>query len=150
MNVLDLFAGTGALGFEAASRGATHVIMLENAPQALQMLEASRDRLAATQIEIRRGDASVLMQTFLAREQRFDIIFLDPPFRSGWLERVGPMSVELLTAGGLLYVEAEAPIDPMQFGGETLEIVRADKAGQVFYHLLRRKMGDDPREKPPC
>ena len=150
LSVLDLFAGTGALGFEAASRGAKHVLMVENAPGALQMLKTSRDRLAATEIEIWQADAREALRMLLERVERFDVIFLDPPFHLGWLERIGALSAQLLAPEGLLYVETEARFDPALFGISHFEVVRADKAGQVFYHLLRRKIGDNPREISPC
>src|SRR5512134_266606 len=75
---LDLFAGSGALGFEAASRGAARVVMVESDRVALAALRESRARLEAAEVEIVRGDA----QAWIARaRESFDVVFLDPPFR---------------------------------------------------------------------
>src|SRR5476649_1681914 len=75
---LDLFAGSGALGFEAASRGAARVVMVEKDRAAVAELERSRATLGAAQVAVVDGDAAL----YLAREQeRFDVVFLDPPFR---------------------------------------------------------------------
>jgi 16S rRNA (guanine966-N2)-methyltransferase len=141
---LDLFAGSGALGFEAASRGAARVALVENYGPAVRQLEASKGKLKAAQVEVLRGDALALLQGFVSRAgsaKGFDLIFADPPYHQNWLERVMPLCAQVLTPTGLLYVESEQALDGdaapawMAFW----EIVRADKAGMVFYHLLRRK-----------
>ncbi|HYD79108.1 MAG TPA: 16S rRNA (guanine(966)-N(2))-methyltransferase RsmD [Paucimonas sp.] len=140
---LDLFAGTGALGFEAASRGAARVVMIEAGGPAVRQLEATKEKLRASQVEIRRGDA-LAGAHHLAHDtgQRFDLIFLDPPYHQDWLAKIMPLCERLLTEAGLLYAEAETPLTaedaPPWMAG--WEIVRADKAGMVFYHLLRRKI----------
>ncbi len=141
---LDLFAGTGALGFEAASRGAARVVMCEANMPALRQLEATREKLHAEQVRIVRGDALATAQSLGARidEQtaRFNVIFLDPPYHQDWLARLLPVCGRLLTGDGLVYAEAEQPLDgdapPAWLAG--WEVIRADKAGMVFYHLLRR------------
>ena len=78
MQCLDLFAGSGALGFEAASRGAARVVMVECDRSALAALRATRTALNAAQVEIVAGDASAFLA---ASNERFDLVFLDPPFR---------------------------------------------------------------------
>lgn len=139
---LDLFAGTGALGFEAASRGAARVVMVEDNAAAVRQLAAAQDKLKAGNVEIRRGDALAAATAFAAAGEagRFDLIFLDPPYHRDWLARMLPLCSPLLSAGGLVYAETEAPLDgdepPEWMAG--WESVRADKAGMVFYHLLRR------------
>lgn len=143
---LDLFAGTGALGFEAASRGAAQVIMVEDSLPAVRQLEATREKLKSDRVVIQRGDARAAVQQ-LARangiEARFQVIFLDPPYHQGWLEKMLPLCRPLLADDGLVYAETEAPIDadapPDWLAGWT--VVRADKAGMVFYHLLQCKSG---------
>lgn len=143
---LDLFAGTGALGFEAASRGAASVVMVESNTPAVRQLEATKEKLHAAQVNIVRADALSMAQGLLTRgsspTSAFQLIFLDPPYHQEWLPRMLPVCAKLLAAGGLVYVESEQPFD-----AETLpewldawEVVRADKAGMVFYHLLRRKI----------
>jgi 16S rRNA (guanine966-N2)-methyltransferase len=140
---LDLFAGTGALGFEAASRGAERVVMIEANLPAVRQLEATREKLHAGQVSVLRGDALSMTQGMAAgsADGRFDVIFLDPPYHQDWLPRMLPSCARLLGEGGLLYVEAEQPLQaeapPAWLDG--WEIVRADKAGMVFYHLLQRK-----------
>ena len=145
MNCLDLFAGTGALGFEAASRSAAKVVMVENNPQAVRQLEATKAKLKAEQVAIQRGDALSFMQGLVSRNAApFDVIFLDPPYHQDWLVKILPLCHRLLSDGGLVYAEAEMPLD-----AETAEwmrgweVVRADKAGMVFYHLLRRNTSQE-------
>lgn len=150
VSVLDLFAGTGALGFEAASRGARAVLLVEMQARAILSLEAAKEKLSARQIEILRADALSTAQRLVKSGERFDVIFLDPPFRQGWLERIVGAARDLLSPDGLLYVESETRVDDDSAARWGLDVVRADKAGQVFYHLLRRKTGDTPRENTPC
>ena len=130
-HVLDLFAGTGALGFEAASRGAAHVQMVESNPAAVAALRALRNRLGALQVRVHAGDARQL----LARlgDARFDLVLVDPPFGLGWLDNLWPALPGVLAHDGLLYIEAEHPVDaPAGF-----EVLRQSKAGHVHFQLLR-------------
>ena len=114
---LDLFAGTGALGFEAASRGAARVVMVEDNAVAVRQLEATKEKLKAENIDIRRGDALAAASSLASKaENGFRVIFLDPPYHQDSLD-------------------GETPPDWMA----GWEVVRADKAGMVFYHLLQRK-----------
>src|SRR5690554_7396711 len=76
--VLDLFAGTGALGFEAASRGAAHVQMVESHPSALSALRALRNKLDALQVRVHAGNALTVVERL--DDARFDLVLLDPPF----------------------------------------------------------------------
>lgn len=141
---LDLFAGTGALGFEAASRGAARVTMVESSPAAVRQLEATKEKLQADHVGIMRGDAVAIAKRLAASTEdesnRFNLIFLDPPYQQNWLEKILPVCTRLLKEGGLIYAEAEqilnseAPPDWL-IGWD---VVRADRAGLVFYHLLRR------------
>ncbi len=142
---LDLFAGTGAFGFEAASRGAASVLMVENYLPAVKRMEASKAKLNAEQVTILQGDAGRIAHSLVERRDgehaRFDVIFLDPPYHHGWLAKMLPLCERLLEVGGLVYAEAEQSLDE-ENGPDWLrpwESVRANKAGMVFYHLLRRK-----------
>jgi 16S rRNA (guanine(966)-N(2))-methyltransferase RsmD len=128
--VLDLFAGTGALGFEAASRGAAHVQMVETNPQAIAALRQLRTRLGANQVRIHAGDANIVMARLNATP--FDLILLDPPFGKGWLDALWPKLPSIMAHNALLYVEAEEAIDVP----DTFHILRQGKAGQVHFHLL--------------
>lgn len=137
---LDLFAGSGALGFEAASRGARAVMLVDSHAPAVRQLEANRDKLKATNVSVLRADALASAQSMAARGQRFDLIFLDPPYQQELLSKALPLCRALLKEGGFVYAESglalpfgeDAP-DWLQGFGE----VRSDKAGMVFYHLLK-------------
>jgi 16S rRNA (guanine(966)-N(2))-methyltransferase RsmD len=127
---LDLFAGSGALGFEAASRGAAQVVMVEHNIHVHRALVENAKLLNATQMEVHRGDALA----FLASDQRrFDVIFLDPPFNQNWLEKLLPQLAPHLSEDGMVYVEAEAALTDV--GG--WQLTKQGKAGNVHYCLLK-------------
>ncbi|OGA23523.1 MAG: 16S rRNA (guanine(966)-N(2))-methyltransferase RsmD [Betaproteobacteria bacterium RIFCSPLOWO2_02_FULL_65_24] len=128
---LDLFAGSGALGFEAASRGAAAVTMVEKHRAAFAALQENSRQLAAENVRLERGDAL----EFLAREPaRYDVIFVDPPFRQGLPEGMLGRLAERLAQGGRVYIESDQP-----FREETgWRVIRQARAGQVHYHLLER------------
>lgn len=136
IDCLDLFAGTGALGFEAASRGARKVVLVESHPAALRQLIATRDKLTAAQVTVQGGDALNVAAGIAAK---FNLIFLDPPYQLQLLPRLLPLCYSLLTVGGLVYAEAEQPfeIEPKPEWLNGWDVVRADKAGMVHYALLR-------------
>jgi 16S rRNA (guanine966-N2)-methyltransferase len=101
---LDLFAGSGALGFEAASRGAKSVVMIERNAQAERALRENCSLLAGEGIEIQRADAL----TFLRADTRhFDVIFLDPPFQADLLPGVLPLLPGHIEPGARVYLEAD-------------------------------------------
>jgi 16S rRNA (guanine966-N2)-methyltransferase len=128
--VLDLFAGSGALGFEAASRGVGHVQMVERDKSALAALRTLRDKLGADQIRIHAGDALATLQRMDA--SRFDLVLLDPPFGQEWLVRLWPLLPAVLAPGGLVYVESESPVEPPK----DFTLLRQDKAGAVHYLVM--------------
>lgn len=140
---LDLFAGTGALGFEAASRGAAKVVMVEANTPAVRQLEATREKLHAEHVSIVRGDALSTAQRLAmgTNDASFNVIFLDPPYHQDWLAKMLPACERLLAAGGLVYAESEAPLgtDGAPDWLARWNVIRADKAGTVFYHLLQCK-----------
>jgi 16S rRNA (guanine966-N2)-methyltransferase len=127
---LDLFAGTGALGFEALSRNARQVTMLELARAPFQALLQNQRLLGATQAEIRPMDA---LQFLAQNKQRFDVIFCDPPYHKQWLDKLLPQLASHLAEDGLLYVEAEYALK----SDSDWQVIKSGKAGQVFYHLLQ-------------
>ena len=131
---LDLFAGSGALGFELASRGAAAVTLVERNPRALQALEALRARLHAEEITILAGDAFA----HASRLPRggFDIVFLDPPYGEGLLAAALPVVRPLLAAAALVYVEDNAPLEEPSLRSAGFHMVRHDRAGQVNFALL--------------
>ncbi|MYM32994.1 16S rRNA (guanine(966)-N(2))-methyltransferase RsmD [Duganella sp. FT94W] len=139
--VLDLFAGSGALGFEAASRGAQSVTMIDSNAQVTRQLDDIKTRLKADNVQIMRGDAVSVAQSAALRGHKYSLIFLDPPYQQSLLEKTLPLCLALLKEGGLVYVESGLALAFPE--GETpdwlanWEIIRADKAGMVFYHLLK-------------
>jgi len=130
---LDLFAGSGALGFEAASRGADRVVLVEQAPRVLATLKENAGLLGAgTRVEIVRSDA---LQYLVSTGSKFDTIFLDPPYSKGWIDRLAEYLPTVLNEDGAIYVEAEYEIDSL---GDW-RTVRRGRAGEVNFHLLRRE-----------
>lgn len=131
MNCLDAFAGSGALGFEAASRHAGRVVMLESRREACELLKQNRELLGANRVEIQMADALGWMKN---ASEKFDIIFLDPPFASGLAAQALPLAIRLLDAEGYIYLEqADSIIAP-----EGFIIHREGRAGQSRFALLRR------------
>lgn len=130
LHCLDLFAGSGALGFEALSRGAASVTLVENNPAVHRALQDNAKLLKADKANILRSDA----QSFLAQNrQSFDVIFLDPPYGQGWLEKLLPLLAQHLAPEGVVYAEAEKALQD----GEGWQVVKHGKAGNVHYHLLK-------------
>jgi 16S rRNA (guanine966-N2)-methyltransferase len=126
---LDLFAGSGALGFEAASRYAASVTLVEQNPAVHRALIDNAAMLKAQQVRIQRMDAL----QFLAQDtQRYDVIFLDPPFGQGWLPRLLPLLPEHLAEDGVVYAEGELQLQE----GDGWQVLKHGKAGAVHYHLL--------------
>lgn len=142
MHCLDLFAGTGALGFEAASRGMAQVIMIEGNRAAYEQLQRVKNKLKASQIALFHADAMDMAVQFVRQEKTFDLIFLDPPFRKAWLPKIVPLCAELLAKDGLIYMESDMQLTEEQLalwpGNDVsaLRLVRAGQAGQVYYHLF--------------
>jgi 16S rRNA (guanine966-N2)-methyltransferase len=129
---LDLFAGSGALGFEAASRGASRVVMVENAVAVMKALEQARDLIGAKQVDLVLADAF----DYLKRgTEPFDVVFLDPPFRQNALPALLRQLPARLAPGGRVYVEAPAPVEP----GESWRELKRARAGRVSYQLLERR-----------
>ncbi|MBA3581142.1 MAG: 16S rRNA (guanine(966)-N(2))-methyltransferase RsmD [Gammaproteobacteria bacterium] len=131
---LDMFAGSGALGFEAASRGASHVLMLEQQAILVKHLRTQKDLLNATQIEIQQVDS---LQYLASLQQIFDIVFIDPPFTALNMQQVLAVlhSSQCLTAHTLLYIEQSAaqglPALPSGWHYE-----RQKQSGDVVYGLV--------------
>jgi 16S rRNA (guanine(966)-N(2))-methyltransferase RsmD len=130
--VLDAFAGSGALGFEAASRGAAEVLLVEQDAGLVRSLNASRERLKATTLRIRRGDGLSTLRT--AAPQSYELILLDPPFDAGLAGAALAASVRALAAGGWVYLESgeAAPAAP-----EGLQLHRQGHAGAVHFALFQ-------------
>ncbi|HJW11288.1 MAG TPA: 16S rRNA (guanine(966)-N(2))-methyltransferase RsmD [Albitalea sp.] len=136
LSCLDLFAGSGALGFEAASRGAARVVLVEKDRAALAQLERNRAALAAAQVEIVADDALQFLQH---SRGRFDVVFLDPPFRQNAWPALAMRLPPRLAAGARVYLEAPRPVQAQAPWRE----LRRGRAGEVSYQLLEWE-GDDP------
>ncbi len=135
---LDLFAGTGALGFELASRGAARVVLVERQPQLVQQLRDLQAKLDASQVEIIAGDA-LAVAAGLPRAS-FDVVLLDPPFGAGLLWPAVEAACALLAPGGFIYAETDALIAAADAAVHGLEVVRSARAGRVCFHLLQLRV----------
>ncbi|MFZ6648803.1 16S rRNA (guanine(966)-N(2))-methyltransferase RsmD [Undibacterium sp. TJN25] len=144
LNCLDLFAGSGALGFEAASRGMGSVTMVEYHTPAFRQLDAVKQKLQAVQVTLLRADALTVVQAMAGRGQKFDLIFLDPPYKLGLLPKILPYCADMLGAKGIVYVESEVPLQGEDVDESTAamlegwSVLRADHAGSVYFHILQR------------
>jgi 16S rRNA (guanine966-N2)-methyltransferase len=127
---LDLFAGSGALGFEAASRGATRVVMVERDRAAFAALGKAQAALQAPQVSLVHADA---LQYLRAGDERFDVVFLDPPFGQNALPAVFGALPARLAPRARVYVEAPQAFEP----GAPWAVLRGARAGQVSYQLLQ-------------
>jgi 16S rRNA (guanine966-N2)-methyltransferase len=136
---LDLFAGSGALGFEALSRGASEVVFVERDPASARAISDTLARLRCDRGRVEQADALAWLDRGPSASKPFDIVFLDPPYSEAWL----PVLAEKLECGGWLapgawiYLEdAAARGEPPLPEGWTL--LRSKRAGDVGYHLARR------------
>lgn len=137
IEALDLFAGSGALGFECASRGARRVILVEQRKEAAAALRALAARLRCAAVQIVDGDALAAAARLAPRS--LDLVLLDPPFGSGLLAPALAAAARLLRPGGLLYVETDVALTDDAGSGLGLEAIRQGHAGAVRFHLLRAR-----------
>jgi 16S rRNA (guanine966-N2)-methyltransferase len=130
LSCLDLFAGSGALGFEAASRGARRVVLVEKHRAAHAALLENRALLDAGQVEVLRSDAL----DFLRMDRtEYDLVFLDPPFAAGYAARVLPFLPGRMTVGAWLYHESPERLDwPAGW-----RVLKDGRAGQVCFQLVQ-------------
>jgi 16S rRNA (guanine966-N2)-methyltransferase len=129
---LDLFAGTGVLGIECASRGAARVELVERDQGAFSRLKQNTALFDCDRLRLHKADAL----EFAAKSGlTFDLVLLDPPYRQGWLEQIAPLLSALARPGLRVYAEAEHRIETL---GDWRS-VKQGRAGQVFYHLLEKE-----------
>jgi 16S rRNA (guanine(966)-N(2))-methyltransferase RsmD len=133
---VDAFAGSGALGFEAASRGAADVVLLERDPALVASLNAVRQRLGARTVRVERADALQWLANAPARS--VDLVFLDPPFDSKLLGPALAAAAAVVRDGGLVYVESPAGIAADAAAALGLAPHREARAGAVSFQLLRK------------
>ena len=136
MRCLDLFAGSGALAFEALSRNAREVVLVESAAPARAALAAAAQMLGVG-ARFRVGGTDALQFLKIA-DAGFDLVFLDPPFNQGWQERLWPQVGELVSPLGKVYIESEAAFVPPP----GWRIWKSGRAGAVFYQLATREEND--------
>jgi len=134
LSCLDLFAGTGVMGFEALSRGALTATLVEKSTSAYKALIENKQLLKAEQASLRHQDA---LQFLSQNSQKFNLIFLDPPYHMQWLDKVLPQLLSHLLEDGLVYAESEFALDPSSEMMQGWQTIKQSKAGNVFYHLLK-------------
>jgi 16S rRNA (guanine(966)-N(2))-methyltransferase RsmD len=137
---LDLFAGTGVMGFEALSRGASLVTLVEKSMLAYKALLDNKQLLKAENAQTFHQDAMLFLAS---NQQKFNLIFLDPPYNQQWLPKVLPLLNSHLTDDGIVYAEAEYAIDDNAVFASGWRVVNQSKAGNVFYHLLKSTNNDN-------
>jgi 16S rRNA (guanine966-N2)-methyltransferase len=134
---LDAFAGSGALGFEAASRGADAVVLLERDRRLAASLNESKLRLKAEALRIEAVDALAWMAR--CPPDSFELVFIDPPFDVPLVEPALALAARLVVPQGFVYVEAGQALSPAAFEALGLALHRQGRAGAVHFHLLQRR-----------
>jgi 16S rRNA (guanine966-N2)-methyltransferase len=132
---LDLFAGSGALGFEALSRGAASAVMVEKDSAVLRALRENAQKLGAENLTVVRGDA---LEFAGETPSRFDVIFVDPPYRLGLQAAALTLVRRLLAPHGRVYVESPSAFEP----GHGWTVLKSSRAGNVRSHLLAGEIDD--------
>ena len=131
-----MFAGSGALGFEAASRGAQRVVSIELDRRGCMGLRAIVEKLGAQDVvEVVQADALSWLRT---SEELFDVIFIDPPFAADLFKPAAAVAVKRLKPQGLVYLESDRNFGEEELAAMRLVTVRSGKAGAVFYRLTTR------------
>ena len=131
---LDLFAGSGALGFEAISRPAREVVMTDQSREATGQLREFAKAIGTDRATILQCDALEFLGAMgrqRSPEALFDVVFLDPPFGADWIARIEPLLAPVLAERSLVYVEMESKYQP----GAGLQILKSGRAGAVHYAL---------------
>lgn len=136
--VLDLFAGSGQLGLEALSRGAAHAVFVDASRESVEVVKRN---IRALGME---GKSSVFQTDFsaflLRRQEPFDIVFLDPPYRSGLLEKALPMVAAITAPGGTIIAEHPTDEELPEEAGEFCR-GRSYRYGKIYLTVYRRKEG---------
>lgn len=134
---LDLFSGSGALGFEALSRGAASVNLVDQNSEIIKYLHSTAEKLSVTNITLIHDNAPSKSLTQKLANQQFSIVFIDPPFHHGLVEKCCAWLDEsnLLFKDALIYIEAERELSPLPIPAHW-EILKSKFAGKVGYHLV--------------
>jgi 16S rRNA (guanine966-N2)-methyltransferase len=138
-SVLDLFAGTGALGIEALSRGAGSVVFVERHAGALRTLSENLAALGieSTQAQVRRGDALGALQSARGREETYDLVFIDPPYRQSheWGPELSAVLLSLLRPAARVVVESDRRA-PLELG---MEVEQERRYGDTLIRIHRHQ-----------
>lgn len=133
---IDVFAGTGALGFEAASRGAAAVRLVEQDGALVAQLKRSQIQLQANATQIQRGEGVAMLRQL--EPASMDLVFIDPPFDANLFETSLQAASRVVAADGYVYLEAPTAWSDEQLAVFGLVVHRHLKAGAVHAHLLKR------------
>lgn len=133
---VDAFAGTGALGLEAASRGAAEVLLVEQDPELVAQLRAMQQKLAATAVSVERANGLSVLGRLAPGS--VDLVFLDPPFDANVYEKALAGAAAAVRPEGLIYLEAPAEWQDAALAPHGLIRLRHVRAGAVHAHLLQR------------
>jgi 16S rRNA (guanine966-N2)-methyltransferase len=134
---VDAFAGTGALGFEAASRGAEQVLMCEQQPALVAQLQAMVTKLQASMVRVERGDGVGALKRMASKG--VDLVLLDPPFEAVGVADAALAAASLaVTDEGFIYLESPKALTTEDAEVVGLQVHRFGKAGMVHYHLLQK------------
>jgi 16S rRNA (guanine(966)-N(2))-methyltransferase RsmD len=134
--VLDAFAGSGALGLEAASRGAGDVQLLELDQALAVSLRATCERLGAHEVRVTQAESISWMSRAVGLLQPFDLVLLDPPFGARLFDVALRAALPLLAPEGRLYLEADRSFPIDELAPQGLRLLRHGRAGAVHFHLL--------------
>jgi 16S rRNA (guanine966-N2)-methyltransferase len=134
---MDVFAGTGALGLEAASRGAAEVLLCEQDSGLVDQLKTLQGKLHADMVKIERGDGLAALRR--ASPASMQLVFLDPPFDSPLFEPALKAAAQVVAEPGYVYLEAPQAWTDDALAEYGLQLHRSGKAGAVYFHLLVRK-----------
>lgn len=130
----DVFAGTGVLGFEAASRGAAEVLICEQDAQLADKLKALQIKLKASKVKVERGDGVSSLRRISSGS--LQLVFLDPPYESTAIESALKAAAQAIATPGFVYLEASKPWTDEELAPSGLKVHRFGKAGAVHFHLL--------------
>ncbi len=136
LRCVDAFAGSGALGFEAASRGAQDVLLIEQDTQLVANLQSNKTRLKADNLRIQRGDGIAILRSLAVAS--VDVIFLDPPFDSGLFSEAIQAAALVVSKQGAIYLEAPESWDDEKLVPFGLSVIKQGKAGAVCFHLCSK------------
>jgi 16S rRNA (guanine966-N2)-methyltransferase len=136
LRCVDAFAGTGALGLEAASRGALDVLLIESETRLINQLTSLKTKLKADAVRIQRGDGIAILQALPAGS--VDVVFIDPPFEAPIFDKALAAAAHAVSSQGAVYLEAPKLWTDAELAVLGLAVTRSGKAGVVHYHLLSK------------